>query len=74
MQNSSPRLGPWNDDVEEQATERHADCEWVWQLITSFRSTQITSVSERMRQIAASGIGRMDKIRRSPLVQARTGS
>jgi hypothetical protein len=29
---SGPRLGPRHDDVEKQATDRHADCEWVWQL------------------------------------------
>jgi hypothetical protein len=33
---SSPRLGPRRDDIEEQATERHPDREWVGQLFTSF--------------------------------------
>jgi hypothetical protein len=70
LQKSSPRLGPRSDDVEEQATERQADCEWVWQLFTSFRSSQITSVSERMRQPAAAGIGPVDKILRGVVVHA----
>jgi hypothetical protein len=32
MRKAGPRLGPWSDDLEEQATERHADREWVGQL------------------------------------------
>ncbi|MFZ0090283.1 MAG: hypothetical protein WAL63_12295 [Solirubrobacteraceae bacterium] len=43
LRESGPRLGPGCDDVEEQATERHADREWVWQLFTSFVSFGITS-------------------------------
>ncbi len=32
MGKAGPRLGPWGDDLEEQATEGHADRERVGQL------------------------------------------
>ncbi len=35
MGKASPRLGPRHDDIEEQATESHADRERVGQLFTS---------------------------------------
>jgi hypothetical protein len=36
LRKASPRLGPWRNDIEEQATDCHTDREWVWQLFTSF--------------------------------------
>src|ERR1700733_2544068 len=58
---SSPRLWPWHDHVEEQATERHADRKRVGQLVSPpLASSSARNVIHRMGERRYINIGPVD--------------
>jgi len=59
----NPRLGPRGHDVEEQATDRHADRERVEHGFTSFELIQINGVERRMEDRSPGGLGRVARVR-----------
>ena len=70
VRRSNPRLGPWHDDVEEQATERHADRKRALQVVHLLGISVVRQREMKDRRPPAPAIGRVDRIPRRRVVQA----